>query len=430
MTQYTLIRSATTTAMRSLVNTDDVTAAVAVRAAVPIIADVEAAEAGLGPEDWLRLVLLQVSLLLRHMRLGRGMSARGTTGKDNVSLDSCMLTQSKLTSCTGHEDEMYGDRYGPSPGPYSPPPSGGYLPPQQDAGYPPQQAYPSSNYFPPPPTGDHAYAQQPYPQQQQQQAYPAYNPADWAQSGGQQNPYDNTRGAYGDSDANLGAPYANDTFAGDPRYAPDEHPPTPRDERRRGRDPENVSAPSAVNNERETQDAGTSVLLTPHTRSPERNHSLTNLPTDGVNTPRARSSSRVRFDLGANEAISPEQPKKKEERYSDSETNGDRKRRHKKKKHRDRDDRHREEGGHRDSPQLMNDKYERPPTASTQRDDDSDGTIEMPERFDEHGNRKNEHGDPWSELIGGLASKFLGGEEQGHGGSDSGSRSGRRRHRH
>ena len=76
----------------------------------------------------------------------------------------------------------------------------------------------------------------------------------------------------------------------------------------------------------------------------------------------------------------------------------------------------------------MNDKYERPPTASTN-DDDSDETVEMPSRFDEHGNRKGEGGDPLQALIGGLASKLFAGDDHGHG-SDRESRSGRRRHRH
>ena len=84
----------------------------------------------------------------------------------------------------------------------------------------------------------------------------------------------------------------------------------------------------------------------------------------------------------------------------------------------------------------MNDKYERPPSSSTgrsgrgsRRDDDeeSEGTIELPSRFDEHGNRKAEGGDGLEALLGGLASKFLGGGgEEG----DDGARSGRRRHRH
>ena len=174
-----------------------------------------------------------------------------------------------LTESPGEEDAHYDDRYGPSPGPYSPspePPSG-YLPPQQNAGYPPQQPGYQAPYFPPPPTGENVYAQnEPYPTQQQQAAYPIYNPADYAQPGPTPTPYGATRGVYGDSEANLGAPYANDTFAGDTRYAADT---PPHDGRGRGREPpENVSAPvddynvsttNPNNGEQEAQDAGTSV---------------------------------------------------------------------------------------------------------------------------------------------------------------------------
>jgi hypothetical protein len=105
---------------------------------------------------------------------------------------------------------------------------------------------------------------EPYPTQQQQQAaYPPYNPADYAAGGPQPNPYGATRGAYGDSEANLGAPYANDTFAGDTRYAA-ETPPHDGRGRGRGPPPENVSAPVNVTSnpndgERDAQDAGTSV---------------------------------------------------------------------------------------------------------------------------------------------------------------------------
>lgn len=175
-----------------------------------------------------------------------------------------------LTQTLGRgEDQYYNDGYGPSPGAYSPEPTG-YLPPQQDAGYPSQQQGYQAPFFPPPPTGENVYAHnEPYPNQQQQQAaYPQYNPADYAQNGPAATPYGATRGVYGDSEANLGAPYANDTFAGDTRYAEE----TPRnDERGRGREPpENVSAPvngsnttttttNPDNNEHEAQDAGTSV---------------------------------------------------------------------------------------------------------------------------------------------------------------------------
>lgn len=141
-----------------------------------------------------------------------------------------------------------------------------------------------------------------------------------------------------------------------------------------------------------------------------------------MRTPRARSSSRVRFNLDANTAHSPETPKKRpEQRFSDTETSGDKKKRHRRKKHRDRGERDRGGEASRDSPQLMNDKYERAP-----KDDDSDDTEELPDRFDEHGNKKAESGDPLEHLLGNLASRFLG----GGGNDESDSRSGRRRHRH
>lgn len=74
----------------------------------------------------------------------------------------------------------------------------------------------------------------------------------------------------------------------------------------------------------------------------------------------------------------------------------------------------------------MHDKYDRDP------DEDSEGTIDLPDRFDEQGNRKPE--DPLAEKIndllsgkGGagnifksLAEGFLGGEQHGGGGGGGG----------
>ena len=183
-----------------------------------------------------------------------------------------------------YDRDPYDDRYRETPDLYSEPPQG-YLPPQQQqAGYGNQQAYPESPYFAPPPTapvGEPAYAHQnnQYPLQQQQQAYPTYNPADYAPPpGAAGTPYQDTRGAYGESDATLGAPYpGGETYAGDPRYPPQGE--SPREERRRRdrQDPDNVSAPNKVptptptagsvaDDERSAHDAGTSVpCLTPHT---------------------------------------------------------------------------------------------------------------------------------------------------------------------
>lgn len=164
-----------------------------------------------------------------------------------------------LTWLTGRDDDRYDEPYGREHDAYSSPPMGGnsgYLPPQQSAPYDNGQAYPSSNYFPPPPTGDYATARN-EPHAEQQNAYPAYNPADYAQGGGHQ-PYPQTYGAYGDSEANLGAPYpGGETYAGDPRYAA----PTPdhAHEGARGRqNPDDVSSPNGSSAERESQDAGTS----------------------------------------------------------------------------------------------------------------------------------------------------------------------------
>ena len=145
--------------------------------------------------------------------------------------------------------------------------------------------------------------------------------------------------------------------------------------------------------------------------------------TSGERTPRARSSSRVRFDLDRNTELSPEAPRKKEARFSDSETPDPEERRHRRRKHRDRDDRRRSRDG-RESNDLMNDKYERAPRSTTD-EGGSDATEDLPERFDSKGNKKGE--DPLNELISGLASRFLG--SQGGDAGDDEDRRGRR-HRH
>lgn len=84
----------------------------------------------------------------------------------------------------------------------------------------------------------------------------------------------------------------------------------------------------------------------------------------------------------------------------------------------------------------MNDKYERAPSSSSSfhgtsrhhRDDDedSDGTIELPDRFDEHGNRKGEGADAFQNLLGTLAGRLFVGDE---GGGGSGGRGRRHSHR-
>lgn len=148
---------------------------------------------------------------------------------------------------------------------------------------------------------------------------------------------------------------------------------------------------------------------------------------DGNETPRARSTSRVRFNLDANEAHSPEAQRRRrsrnENRNRDENDNGEASRRH-----------HRLQKHKRDSKdpkgdEFMNDKYERPPSGSTYNEDEenSDGTIDMPARFDAKGNKIRETGDGLEGLIGTLASRFLG---SGGGDDEEGGRSGRRRHRH
>ncbi|KAK4955039.1 hypothetical protein LTR10_007231 [Elasticomyces elasticus] len=267
------------------------------------------------------------------------------------------------------------------------PQGGGYLPPHQQGAY---GNNPADTYFPPPPTGDYArgepaHADAPYPQ---------YNPADYAQA--PQQPYHQSYGAYGDSEVNLGAP--NENYNGDPRYAAATPDATPHEERNRGRNPENVSAP----NQDEQENA------------------------DGVSTPRReRSQSRVRFNLDANETktFSTEAPQRdNDEWHTDSESRTDRKhRRHR----RSEDDRERGSGGHRGS-------------HDNEHDSDSDGTVELPQRFDEHGNPKPDT-DPVTEsltqLLGGaglagLLGHLGGGANESNDNNDTGRSRRRRRHRH
>lgn len=71
----------------------------------------------------------------------------------------------------------------------------------------------------------------------------------------------------------------------------------------------------------------------------------------------------------------------------------------------------------------MNDKYERAPRSTTD-EGESEGTVDLPDRFDERGEPKKD--DPLNDLISGLASRFLGGE-QGRD-EDEGGRGRRSRH--
>ncbi|KAH9845917.1 serine/arginine-rich splicing factor 4-like [Teratosphaeria destructans] len=350
----------------------------------------------------------------------------------------------------GYDDRGYQDPYYDQDPVYSPAPAGhhdgGYLPyeqtPQYDQPYGgQQQQYPSGNYFPPPPTGEHVSAQQPYPEQQQ---YQPYNPADYAQDGPSQQPYSQTYGQYGESDANLGAPQAHETYAGDHRGYGDVDP-TAAPHDGRGRNPENVSAPTA------------SVVEDHQAPTGEYQQQHESQDADGVDTPRAersRSRSRVRFDMDQNTTreISPEKTRssksdgssgkgkeraREEQRNSDSETSGNRKHRRRRRRE-DRDDGERGErrrGRHHRSgasTQLMNDKYEHDP------DSDPDGTVDLPAWFDEHGNRKDE-GDPLERAITGIlgsrgVTDFLaglgGGSSSKARDDEDDGRSGRRKGRH
>lgn len=137
-----------------------------------------------------------------------------------------------------------------------------YPPYQNNNPYPQGgQAYPSSHYFPPPPNADYNQPRgniEPQPEY----AHAPYNPAEYASQPATQQPYDNQYAGYGEQ-------YPADAYAGDQRYARDPHP----DSGRRGRDPENVSAPPPsveeyqqnpqnqqnqqhVQHERESQDGG------------------------------------------------------------------------------------------------------------------------------------------------------------------------------
>lgn len=132
----------------------------------------------------------------------------------------------------------------------------------------------------------------------------------------------------------------------------------------------------------------------------------------------------MRFNLDNNTAHSPDESRStRDERRSDSETAEDQKHRRRRRKHKDREN----ERGHRDSPSLMHDKYEHAPEG-----EESDGTIELPPRFDEQGNHKE--ADPLAEKIndllggagfGNILGRVLGGSDN----DDDGGRSGRRRHR-
>lgn len=150
------------------------------------------------------------------------------------------------TDNAGPEDDYYDERRPDDP--YGPPPMGNPYPPYQNNDPYAQQAYPGSHYFPPPPNGDTAGYVEPQPAY----AHAQYNPADYAGQPAAQAPYDPQQ-PYG----GYAEPYPDEShhhnYARDAQYG---------DDGRRGRDPENVSAPTPVHDEdptpREAQESGTS----------------------------------------------------------------------------------------------------------------------------------------------------------------------------
>ena len=108
----------------------------------------------------------------------------------------------------------------------------------------------------------------------------------------------------------------------------------------------------------------------------------------------------MKFDTSRNTEHSPETTRKDapaerevssptRDEAADDEDDAGHGHRRRRRKHRDRNE------GHRESPQLMHDKYDRSPV--------EDGSVEeLPARFDEHGNRKGESGDPLADQINAL----------------------------
>jgi hypothetical protein len=154
-----------------------------------------------------------------------------------------------------------------------------------------------------------------------------------------------------------------------------------------------------------------------------------------ASTSHSRSNSRVQFDLDSNVEFPHEQPRtgSHDDRrsYSDSEEtvmsqgrSSNRKSRRRGRKGRD------------PASQLFNDKYDRAPPSGY----DSDGTTDLPPRFDRDGNRKpestgNELADRIQDLLAGRGSAgklfkgLAGGLLEGTGGGDRDSRRGSRSRR-
>lgn len=173
-----------------------------------------------------------------------------------------------------------------------------------------------------------------------------------------------------------------------------------------------------------TQDAGTSWDRTvyPHDRRGRTNSSEQYADarnTDGVETPprppkqqRERSQSRVRFNLDNNTEHSPEIRRRNhindKQQEEDEDGSGSARTKKKRSRRRERDDNDESDGETNErsrrrpssSSKSKKDKYER---EEPEDGDSSDGTVELPPRFDKHGDRLRDD-DPLANTL----HKFLG----------------------
>jgi hypothetical protein len=216
----------------------------------------------------------------------------------------------------------------------------------------------------------------PYPPANQNTPYPPYNPADYPPppsttfEPGHPSGYVNPP----PEDLNPGNPYArpppqHDAYYGQPRRPDD-----------------NVSAPAPVASGNEHLFASARGGFRPlpaHVKYP-----TTNNITDGVNEsePESRSEKTVQFDLnprGPSRESSPIRGERAEAR----EDSGDNRRHRRRRKDDERSDSTRESGRHR----KRHHRDESPGSS------DSDTTIDLPPRFDEHGRRRQE--DPMADKL-------------------------------
>jgi hypothetical protein len=264
-----------------------------------------------------------------------------------VSLPIDNIETSVLSLSPGDEDSAY------STGSYSP-----YDSPRPSTSHPnDSRFFPETNYFPPPPTApvDH------------QAPYPPYNPADYP-------PPPSTTFEPGHpagfvhappDDINHGNPYAPQqptAYYGQPRR-PDDHVSDP--------------APVASGNEHSFASARggsrTQPKISPTNRLADR------VVERDLDSPEPRSERTVQFDLtpkGPSREVSPA----RSERPERSEDGQDDRRHRRRRKDDERSDSTRESGRHR----KRRHRDESPGS------DNSEATIDLPPRFDEHGSKRPE----------------------------------------